>query len=97
MTQDKPPAHDRDSLLAWMAGHGVEQTTHEHPPVFRVEEGTELKAARRPPAPAGTKVGLANVAQRLGARFGRAAGVEHGPIEGGGYRVALTMPSRNDG
>jgi hypothetical protein len=59
--------------------------------------GTELKAPRKGAAPAGTKVGLANVAQRLGARFGRAAGVEHGPIEGGGYKVALTMPSRHDG
>ena len=59
--------------------------------------GTALKSPRKPAPPEGTKVGLANVAQRLGARFGRAAGVEHGPIEGGGYKVALTMPSRHDG
>lgn len=60
--------------------------------------GTALKAARKPATPSGTKVGLANVAQRLGARFGRAAGVEHGPLEGGGYKVALTLPmSRGDG
>jgi LytS/YehU family sensor histidine kinase len=60
--------------------------------------GTALKSTRRPAQPEGTKVGLANVAQRLGARFGRAAGVEHGPLEGGGYKVALTLPtSRNDG
>lgn len=39
------PLHDRDSLLAWMADHGVVQTTHDHPAVFRVEEGLELKAA----------------------------------------------------
>ena len=44
MTQDKPPAFDRDRLLAWMASHGVDQTTHDHPAVFRVEEGLELKA-----------------------------------------------------
>jgi signal transduction histidine kinase len=59
--------------------------------------GTALKTPRKPGPQRGTGVGLANVAQRLGARFGRAAGVEHGPIEGGGYRVALTMPGRNDG
>jgi signal transduction histidine kinase len=60
--------------------------------------GTALKSPRKPIPPAGTKVGLANVEQRLSARFGRAAGVEHGPLEGGGYKVALTLPtSRNDG
>ena len=49
MTEDNPtlpePAFDRDRLLAWMVEHGVEQTTHDHPAVFRVEEGLELKAA----------------------------------------------------
>lgn len=45
MTQDKPPAFDRDRLLAWMADNGVDQVTHEHPAVFRVEEGLALKAA----------------------------------------------------
>lgn len=39
------PAYDRARLLEWMAGHGVDQTTHDHPAVFRVEEGLELKAA----------------------------------------------------
>lgn len=50
MTQDKPTAepltaYDRDRLLAWMADHDIAQTTHDHPAVFRVEEGLELKAA----------------------------------------------------
>jgi Ala-tRNA(Pro) deacylase len=46
MTQDKPtPLYDRDRLLAWMADKGVAQTTTDHPAVFRVEEGLELKAA----------------------------------------------------
>jgi len=39
------PAYDRDRLIAWMAANGVDQTTHDHPAVFRVEEGLELKAA----------------------------------------------------
>nr|WP_313417327.1 prolyl-tRNA synthetase associated domain-containing protein [Brevundimonas diminuta] len=39
------PAYDRARLLAWMAEHGIEQTTHDHPAVFRVEEGLDLKAA----------------------------------------------------
>jgi Ala-tRNA(Pro) deacylase len=53
MTQDNPspleattePLFDRDRLLAWMAERGIAQTTHDHPAVFRVEEGLELKAA----------------------------------------------------
>lgn len=39
------PAFDRDRLLAWMAEQGIEHVTHDHPAVFRVEEGLELKAA----------------------------------------------------
>lgn len=38
------PAFDRDRLLAWMADNGVDQVTHDHPAVFRVEEGLDLKA-----------------------------------------------------
>jgi Ala-tRNA(Pro) deacylase len=48
MTQDNPtasePLYDRDRLLGWMAERGIAQTTHDHPAVFRVEEGLELKA-----------------------------------------------------
>ena len=54
--------------------------------------GTPLKSPRAGPTGPSTGVGLGNVAQRLAARFGRAAGVEHGPLDGGGYRVALTIP-----
>ncbi len=39
------PAFDRDRLLAWFAEKGVAHQTHDHPAVFRVEEGLELKAA----------------------------------------------------
>ncbi len=39
------PLHDRDTLLAWMAENGIDQTTHDHPAVFRVDEGLELKAS----------------------------------------------------
>lgn len=55
--------------------------------------GTALKSPRRHATTISTGVGLANVAQRLNARFGRAAGVEHGPMGGGGYKVALTLPT----
>ena len=41
---DSPP-FDRARLEAWMAESGVDHVTHEHPAVFRVEEGLELKAA----------------------------------------------------
>lgn len=39
------PAFDRARLLAWLADRGIAQVTHDHPAVFRVEEGLELKAA----------------------------------------------------
>jgi two-component system, LytTR family, sensor kinase len=45
-----------------------------------------------------TGVGLANVADRLFARYGRQAGVLHGPDPAGGFTVHLFIPvSRNDG
>ncbi|HYE27964.1 MAG TPA: histidine kinase [Allosphingosinicella sp.] len=40
----------------------------------------------------GTGVGLANVRERLAARFGGEASCEAGPLSGGGWRVTLTMP-----
>ncbi|MFN4296596.1 MAG: prolyl-tRNA synthetase associated domain-containing protein [Brevundimonas sp.] len=45
MTHPLPPAFDRDRLLAWFAEQGLGAVTHDHPPVFRVEEGLEIKAA----------------------------------------------------
>jgi hypothetical protein len=39
-----------------------------------------------------TGVGLANVRERLAARFGGEAACESGPLPGGGWRVVLTMP-----
>jgi Ala-tRNA(Pro) deacylase len=36
---------DTHRLIDWMTSHGLEVLTHEHEPVFRVEEGLELKAA----------------------------------------------------
>jgi len=40
----------------------------------------------------GTGVGLANVRDRLAARFGDEASCRWGPTPGGGFRVELTMP-----
>ena len=40
----------------------------------------------------GTGVGLANVRDRLAARFGDRASCRWGPLPGGGFRVTLTMP-----
>ena len=37
-------------------------------------------------------IGLANVRDRLAARFGERASLAHGPANGGGYRVCLTLP-----
>jgi LytS/YehU family sensor histidine kinase len=43
-----------------------------------------------------TGVGLANVRERLAARFGGEAACEHGPLPGGGWRVTLTLPVLSD-
>ena len=40
----------------------------------------------------GTGVGLANVCQRLDARFGGAATCEYGPLDDGGFEVRLVLP-----
>ncbi len=40
----------------------------------------------------GTGLGLANVCQRLEARWGTRASCRYGPMTGGGYKVSLTMP-----
>jgi len=40
----------------------------------------------------GTGLGLSNVCQRLDARFGSHASCRFGPMNAGGYKVALTMP-----
>ena len=51
MTEDKTPEpetlpqFDPARLLAWMTDQGLAFDNHEHPAVFRVEEGLELKAA----------------------------------------------------
>jgi Ala-tRNA(Pro) deacylase len=51
MTEHKPtpaadhePEWNRDRLLAWLDQHGIDHTTHDHPAVFRVDEGRDLKA-----------------------------------------------------
>ncbi|MBA2467457.1 MAG: histidine kinase [Sphingomonas sp.] len=55
-------------------------------------------AKSRDTAPHGTGVGLGNVCERLEARFGKAALCQFGPLEGGGYRVVMTLPlDRTDG
>ena len=48
--------------------------------------------AEKRPESHGTGVGLANVCERLKARFGAAAACEHGPRSEGGFRVAITLP-----
>ena len=45
----------------------------------------------------GTGLGLANVCQRLEARWGTRASCRYGPMSGGGYKVALTMPVETNG
>ncbi|WP_425981494.1 prolyl-tRNA synthetase associated domain-containing protein [Brevundimonas sp. TWP1-2-1b1] len=38
------PAFDRETLTVWLTANGVDHVTHDHPAVFRVEEGLDLKA-----------------------------------------------------
>ena len=68
---------------------------------FRLEVANDGKpgpAKRSDNGFEGTGVGLGNVCERLRARFGDAAQCEFGPIDGGGYRVTMTLPlDRADG
>ncbi len=59
--------------------------------------GTALKSPRHAQQN-GTGVGLANVCQRLEARFGSAASCSFGALDEGGYQVTMTLPfTRQDG
>ena len=61
-----------------------------------LEVSNRLKHGGKDQLPAatheGTGLGLANVCQRLEARFGHRASCRYGPIASGGFKVALTMP-----
>jgi len=61
-----------------------------------VEVSNRLKHGGKDELPAatheGTGLGLANVSQRLDARWGSRASCRYGPMTGGGYSVVLTMP-----
>jgi len=61
-----------------------------------LEISNRLKSGGKDELPAatheGTGLGLANVCQRLEARWGNRASCRYGPMAGGGYKVALTMP-----
>jgi LytS/YehU family sensor histidine kinase len=45
----------------------------------------------------GTGLGLANVCQRLEARWGSRASCRYGPMTGGGFKVSLTIPVETNG
>jgi hypothetical protein len=66
-----------------------------------VEVSNRLKNGGREELPAatheGTGLGLANVCQRLEARFGSRATCRFGPMSGGGYKVAITVPVETNG
>ena len=66
-----------------------------------VEISNRLKNGGKEDHPAstheGTGVGLANVCQRLDARFGSRASCRFGAMSGGGYKVSLTMPVEYNG
>ena len=61
-----------------------------------LEISNRLKNSGKDELPAatheGTGLGLANVCQRLEARWGHRASCRFGPMTSGGYKVALTMP-----
>lgn len=87
--------------------HGVARTTEPLTLAIRArEEDARLLLSvenDRGPAPASTQesdhkgVGLANVCERLVARFGPEGECEYGSLPGGGYRVTLAMPLESDG
>ena len=61
-----------------------------------LEVSNRLKHGGKDELPAatheGTGLGLANVCQRLEARWGGQASCRYGPMTGGGFKVSLTMP-----
>jgi signal transduction histidine kinase len=61
-----------------------------------VEISNRLKHGGKEELPAatheGTGLGLANVSQRLEARWGSRANCRYGPMASGGFKVSLTMP-----
>jgi signal transduction histidine kinase len=61
-----------------------------------LEVSNRLKNGGREDLPAatheGTGLGLANVCQRLDARFGSRASCRYGAMTGGGFKVSITMP-----
>jgi LytS/YehU family sensor histidine kinase len=63
---------------------------------MRLEISNQLKNGGRDELPAatheGTGLGLSNVCQRLDARFGNRGTCRFGPMSGGGFKVAITMP-----
>jgi hypothetical protein len=66
-----------------------------------LEVSNKLKHPGKDELPAatheGTGLGIANVCQRLEARFGNRASCRFGPMPGGGYKVAITMPAEFHG
>jgi hypothetical protein len=68
---------------------------------MRLEISNRLKHGGKDELPAatheGTGLGLANVCQRLEARWGSRAGCRYGPMTSGGYKVSLTMPVETNG
>ncbi len=66
-----------------------------------VEVSNRLKHGGKDELPAatheGTGLGLANVCQRLEARFGSHASCRFGPMASGGFKVSLTMPVETNG
>jgi hypothetical protein len=87
--------------------HGVARTTEPVTLVLKArEEDARLllyvendRGLAAPSEAAGERpgVGLANVRERLAARFGPEGEYEHGPLPGGGYRVTLSMPLESHG
>ena len=66
-----------------------------------VEVSNRLKHGGKDELPAatheGTGLGLANVCQRLEARFGSRASCRFGPMAKGGFKVSLTVPVETNG
>jgi LytS/YehU family sensor histidine kinase len=66
-----------------------------------LEVSNRLKHGGKDELPAatheGTGLGLANVSQRLEARFGNRASCRFGPMSGGGFKVSLTLPVETNG
>ncbi|RST30909.1 sensor histidine kinase [Sphingomonas ginkgonis] len=88
----------RDKVVLSIVARRVDDRSVQLAVTNRTSGGAQSRPSRHAVMNESTGVGLANVCQRLQARFGARAECHHGPLDEGGFEVRMTMPfERADG